>query len=1388
VKSAAGNALPVITSKISGNWIIFFYEEFESLVFEAGYLNKEIALLVSFVEAHSGIKGFRREVVINNFPLLCAVRPESMSIYIGTRRVSRELSLLKFHESKPSALSQELDKQLFKLKSHVEMISALNVKDFPSEIEWVTFKENLPTYWNEANWKDVNAEAALILKKLVNKVSDYHPSFFERISDYGLSLTAQYDLIRIHLLKFLALLPSLDHDKAGTEVKRNLLESLRRLKNDSDRLCLGEIKGSKPLPSYLLVIFSFVAFFANVLPAKALVLVVRSLVRKMARRFIAGESIATSHETLAALRRSKRDATLDQLGELVVSTKEAEEYFEKVLQLIHGMKQHIPKGQKNSAGILSAHVSIKVSALSHDFRPQAFDATYAKVAPRLRRILQEAAREEVFINIDAEHHHYRDLVLKIFSKVLLETSELKEYDQTGIVVQAYLRDGARHLEEVIELARKRNIRMPIRLVKGAYWDAETIEAEAHQFTPPQFLNKEETDIHFRQLAHMALANCTFIHLAIGSHNLQDHAFVEALRSLRFKEAPVIEHQCLHMTYEALSHGLAKMGWPTRNYMPIGNLLVGMAYLVRRIMENSSQVGVLSIMRSHQKAAGLISPIEVHQKKKRSSALKQDSFISELKDDFSPVRPLRLFLQDELQGLVESLQQFETNISSRQDEWKQSTEQKVSCSSAPQLILGTYQENKPDEALSFVMKAEESLRLSWWGKQTMCLQRVAIMLKVADIMLLRRNELAALIIYEAGKTMSEALGDVDEAIDFINFYARQEMLLQSGKLKLTNRGVIAVIAPWNFPLAIPCGMAVAPLVAGNAVILKPAEQTPLIGRELYQLLITAGVPADVFYLVQGDGEQVGAPLVKHPRVAGIVFTGSKGVGQWIYQQAAPNLLGHYHHQFPMQKKVITEMGGKNAVIVTNNCELDETISGILYGAFGHAGQKCSAASRVIVHREVKASFLLRLKEAVQDLKVGSALDPSTTINPLICEFDQKRVRKAVEEAKEEVIRHNGKIIIDRSFEKLPGFCVGPVVLELPIHQARKQESWAQREIFGPVIHVMEFESLIEAVELFNDTAYALTGGIYSQSQDDIDFLLKFLRAGNLYVNRPNTGARVAIEPFGGFKLSGTGPKAGGEDYLKQFHFPLYRAEHSPAPAKLTSSSGYQLNVPRPSFISIGARLKRFEVFVEKFFLQLDSFAGDFDDSEKAAIREQAKWIIGELPRFLGGKFSNYVIPGQQSYNDYSIVKEAGLFCMVAPQLSARAVHYLFASLSMGCGLSVICLSESSYATWKAIVDIAYKAGFSKATLDLAMVADNDLKHLLQRPEYSFIYADYLSEFHRSFYAEIFAGESLQTNMKLLLSECDGYDIKAPFEVQKLFVWPRSIAINTMRHGAPLELGV
>lgn len=1370
---------PLITLPMSDGWNVSTPQDYRSLVENA----KSIQQLILFCQQKHITAGFRREVSVDGFPILCAILPAKKTILVGSRRLSRELALLS---------AAELDKtseSLQALKLHVETMSTLDPRQFPTEWEWVTWENNLPDWSQLTEWQDVEELTGEKLRQLVKHVQQYQPTLFERVSDWGLGLTAQFALIRIHLLKFLAVLPSLDHDKSGNEVKRNLTESLRRLQDDHDRLKSRGIKhgGSRPLPHAYAVSLGMALQVVRFLPAGLLAMIVRGMVKKMAKRFIAGESISSSHKTLQNLHDSRREATLDQLGELVVSEEEADEYVKRVLAIVHGLKIHVQPGEKNGAGIPKAHVSIKVSAMCSDFKPQAYQATYDLVAPRLKRVLIEASREQVFVNIDAEHYHYRDLVFRIYSQILLETPELKGWAQTGIVLQAYLRDASTHLSEIIDLARERGVRMPIRLVKGAYWDAETIEAEVHSHHAPQFLNKEESDLHFRQLAAMALMHPDEIHLAVGSHNLQDHCFVEALRQLRFDQAPVVEHQCLHMTYEALSHGLSKMGWPTRNYMPIGNLLVGMAYLVRRIMENSSQVGVLTIMRSHNKKDAFIAPILIHHQKRDLGQLQRDDLEGRLDSGFRNCTPARLYVEEECQRFQAALEKLEKELMVKQGEFKAQAGQKVLCSSRPSMIVGVAPISTAQETDNAINEISSGFahQHSWSGYSLT--QRLAPLMRAADKMWLQRDELAALIVLEAGKAWGEALADVDEAIDFISFYCREEIRLMRLDPRRVARGPAAVIAPWNFPLAIPCGMTVAPLVAGNPVILKPAEQTPLIAQKMMELFWDAGIPRDSLKVIYGEGEVVGAPLVRHPSIASIVFTGSKGVGQWIYRTAAGQFFKHPRTGLSYPKKVITEMGGKNAIIVTNNCEQDETVSGILYAAFGHAGQKCSACSRVLVDAEVKDALMVRLVKAVEDLEVGPATDPRVMVNPLITSDDQTRVRNAVKEARAEAELNGGKVWVDRSTETHEGYVVGPAVIELPAARARLADSWAQREIFGPVIHVVPFTNLSEAIEIFNGTEYGLTGGVYGQSQDDIDHLMSQLKCGNLYVNRPNTGARVAIEPFGGFKLSGTGPKAGGRDYLSSFHVIPLKDDKGVTEA-WGKGSGYQYVTPRPSQLSLAGRLVRVQRFGQSLMERFEVVMHRVGENEKRLMSDYLTWLNTQSAGYLQGQHTNLRIPGQLSFDQKDQTREVAMLVLGERVPSTAAMFHLFSALAASTGVSLVCTNSEAYNVWKQVVDMAWQAGLSKQNIEIYQMSADELQSALRDPQISLVYASGDEAFAKKVFGMALDMDGLKSHMRALCSDAERPDFADSAAWFDQYLWTRSFAINTMRHGAPLELGL
>lgn len=421
------------------------------------------------------------------------------------------------------------------------------------------------------------------------------------------------------------------------------------------------------------------------------------------------------------------------------------------------------------------------------------------------------------------------------------------------------------------------------------------------------------------------------------------------------------------------------------------------------------------------------------------------------------------------------------------------------------------------------------------------KRADIFLKAADIAEQERDELAAWMVYEVGKSWREADADVCEAIDFFKYYAL-EMVRLGKPLRMGNvpgevnhyfyepKGVAVVIPPWNFPMAICAGMLIAAMVTGNAVVLKPASQSPVIAAKFVDICRRAGVPDGVLNYLPGPGSEIGDFIVEHPDVHVIAFTGSREIGCRINKLAADVQPGQDH-----LKKVICEMGGKNAIIVDTDADIDAAVQGSISSAFGYQGQKCSASSRIIVIEPVYDEFLTRFVEAAKKITIGMPEDPTNFMGPVVEAGAMKGILKYIEIGKSE-----GRLVYERDVSHLgDGFFISPTI----IADVPPSATIAQEEIFGPVIAVMKAKDLDEALEIANGTDYALTGGFYSNDPDRIKRVSREFRVGNLYINRKITGAIVARQPFGGFKMSGIGSKAGGPDYLLQFVDPRTVTENT-----------------------------------------------------------------------------------------------------------------------------------------------------------------------------------------------------------------------------------------------------
>lgn len=871
---------------------------------------------------------------------------------------------------------------------------------------------------------------------------------------------------------------------------------------------------------------------------------ISSQIKNMAGNFIAGTDASDALPMLSKLWKNGIAFSVDLLGEACVSNAEADMYQAKYLDLVENLVGEASTWKENERlerdhlGVVPrVNVSVKATSLCANFNPIAPKAAIKDFMSRATPVLEAAKRNGVLINFDMEQHELKDLTLDTF----MHACETVDFEP-GIAMQAYLKSGVEDAKRIAEWAKRTGKVVTVRLVKGAYWDFETIHAEQEGWPCPVWNEKWQTDLCFEQMVEVFLDACPRnpgeggIKLALGSHNVRSIA--AALAGLEKRELPInaIELQMLHGMADQLKHAAEEMGLRVREYVPVGEMIPGMAYLVRRLLENTSNESWLKagFLDNVDTSVLLADPVS-----KQSGHLPVDLYeIAPHRHDLSPSMPEvgdgRPFYTEPMRDFAEQVQ-------------RDAFAKAMSTASVPSVA----NDRTPEQGQEMIAKAHAAFP-AWRDFDP--IKRSAVLTRVAELMRDRRDELSSIVCKEARKTWHEADADVCEAIDFCEYYARYALPLfnrnrlgkfigELDELWYQPKGVAVVISPWNFPLAICCGMTVAALVTGNTVVLKPAEQTPGIAKIMFdmitQALNEAQAPGDVLHFCPAPGETTGATLVRDPRISLIVFTGSKAVGLDIIAAA-----GQTTEEQSMVKRVICEMGGKNAIIVDASADLDEAVLGVRYSAFGFQGQKCSACSRCIVVDPQGPDgpnmklFLERLGESTKTLVLGAPDDPNTDVSPVIDAEAAGNVRRFIESARSEGLT---ELVGDKDFTIPAG--IDDLIAPHIFTGVSESSTIYRQEIFGPVLAIIHAKDFDEALRLANGHAYKLTGGVFTRKPANIEKTKRDFRVGNLYINRGCTGALVGRQPFGGFGMSGVGSKAGGPDYLMQFVDPRASCENT-----------------------------------------------------------------------------------------------------------------------------------------------------------------------------------------------------------------------------------------------------
>lgn len=838
--------------------------------------------------------------------------------------------------------------------------------------------------------------------------------------------------------------------------------------------------------------------------------VANQAMKEMGRQFVLGRDIDEAQERGKAQEARGYTYSYDMLGEAARTDADAQRYYQAYSNAIDSIAQRCEGDVRTNPGI-----SVKLSALLARYEYGHKERVMNELMPRALKLAKKAAAANMGFNIDAEEQDRLDLSLDVI-EAILKDPELKGWDGFGVVVQAFGKRASQTLDYLYHLAEKLDRRIMVRLVKGAYWDAEIKRAQVMGLSDfPVFTRKACSDVSYLACTRQLLNMTDRIYPQFATHNA--HSVSAVLELAKGLDKSKFEFQRLHGMGESLHDQVIEdSGVPCRIYAPVGAHKDLLAYLVRRLLENGANSSFVNQIVDTRITPEEIAkdPIDVVEKLGRNLASKAIVHPSKIFGEqrrnskgWDITDPVTVAKIDEGRGRYKTHQ------------WEGGPVFAGTASGGE--VVDVRNPANPDDLvgrLTYASEADVSAALDAaqdgfkeWSAVS-AEDRAAIIRRVGDLLEENVHELFALTTREAGKSLLDAVAEIREAVDFAMFYANEGIRYKDAGQA---RGVMCCISPWNFPLAIFAGQILANLAAGNAVVAKPAEQTSLLAVRAAELMHEAGVPKAAMQLLPGTGKTVGAALTSDPRVTGVCFTGSTATAQMINKAMAANMAP--------DAPLVAETGGMNAMIVDSTALPEQVVRDVLASSFQSAGQRCSALRMLYVQKDIADNLLEMLYGAMEELGIGDPWLLSTDVGPVIDETARKKITDHCSKYEQQ-----GKLLKKL---RVPGngLFVSPAVLSVSGIEELEEE------IFGPVLHVATFEAkdIDKVVDSVNAKGYGLTFGIHSRVDSRIEHIASRIKVGNTYVNRNQIGAIVGSQPFGGEGLSGTGPKAGGPQYVRRF---------------------------------------------------------------------------------------------------------------------------------------------------------------------------------------------------------------------------------------------------------------